>query len=462
MSKICFGASLVLAFVMIFFYIYFTPYLSDDIHVLVHMRDVKSFHDFVSFVYNENINNPRIFGHLFVAIFVSIPKAVFNIINSLVFVLLVFLIYDNVTLGLNKKQNSFFFLLTLFFFWRYAVAFGDTILWLSGAANYMWLMTIILGFTSLARRLLAEEQPRRNPLIYVIFAIMGIAAGWCNENTSGGLILLIVIFVLLQMIKNIAAKQKVWSLPMIIAPLSTMIGFILMVLMMMFYTTAAFRLEDMSAKEGYTGVTRFFYRIYYCLMTMHELFFELLIVFAVLTIFLIVRQKKLSEACRSVFPFFIAGIATCFALALIAPTMPRAYFGGGVFLVIACLRSLVLVFGNIKEESMARALAYSVFAILGIWLFFDYSSNLVNLARIEREENERVAIIKEAKENNLDIAIVPQLRPQFATRYSHAHHHDMIDDDEYWINWFYEQFYGVKVRAIPREDYDALLLEGYD
>jgi hypothetical protein len=136
--------------------------------------------------------------------------------------------------------------------------------------------------------------------------------------------------------------------------------------------------------------------------------------------------------------------------------MPRAYFGAGIFLTIACLRALaVLLYDNDKMRAALPAL-YIIVALLWLWLFFDYQENLVNLARYMREDNERVAIMEEAKANGLHMAIVPQYRPQFANRYSEVQRHDMQEDPGDWVNTIYEIYYGVKISAIPREEWEAL------
>jgi hypothetical protein len=147
-------------------------------------------------------------------------------------------------------------------------------------------------------------------------------------------------------------------------------------------------------------------------------------------------------------------------LILIPQVTLRAYFGAGIFLVIACLRALTLLFYDAQGESLeawSKPARYITLALLWCWLLFDYQENLVKLARLHQDEMARVAIIEEAKANGLEIAIVPQHNPQLANRYSSVHRHDMLDDTWFWINYFYQHYYGangIQVRAIPYEEWE--------
>ena len=94
-----------------------------------------------------------------------------------------------------------------------------------------------------------------------------------------------------------------------------------------------------------------------------------------------------------------------------------------------------------------------------VWLFFTYLDNLVNLARIYREEQERIALIMadKADPEGDGIVVVPKLREAFENPYSDAHNSDMEDDKDYWINLYYEIYYDVgSITAIPRDKWEEL------
>jgi hypothetical protein len=263
------------------------------------------------------------------------------------------------------------------------------------------------------------------------------------------MILLLLMFTFIELTAN---KQKLKPY-MIAAHLGALTGFSAMALSPSINT----RLETL--EEAYSGIVAFASRLYRCLLSIDEVFFELLCLFIVATILIIFLKKNLLAYLSQSLPFFIAGIATCFALVLIPQVTLRSYFGAGLFLIIACLRAIILLFYDDKGNNFAawsQPARYIILALLWLWLLFDYQKNLVNLARIQREGNERIAIIEEAKANGLEIAVIPQHHPQFANRYSAAHRHDLLEEPGFWINHFYARYYGIRISAIPCDEWNSL------
>ena len=108
-------------------------------------------------------------------------------------------------------------------------------------------------------------------------------------------------------------------------------------------------------------------------------------------------------------------------------------------------------------ELALRAVKYGFAGILCLWLFFTYVENLVNLARIYREENERIALIQaeKADPDGKGIVVIPNYREAFRNPYSNAHNSDLTNDKDYWINLFYEVYYDVgNITAIPRDEWN--------
>jgi len=447
-TKLLFFAVMGISLIMIFLYNFYTPLFSDDLHYIWQVRDNNSFLDLIKMTFNAYVEyNPRLIGHFYTFYAASISKFLFNIINSGHFVMLIFLIYLNTKTVQKTKYDIFLFLLTLFFYWRYAVEFGDTILWLSGAASYLWPMTIMLGFISLYRYLLVTSKKNQNLFIYTFLFIIAVLSGWCNENTSGGVIIIILFFTINKMKELKKDNQNVIRKEMIIAITGVVIGFIGLLSSPGAYNRIG------TFEENYSGLIGLASRLYYILLTIHGLFFELLVITVILVIFVIVIKRKWDQVLAQVVPFFFAGIATCFALVLIPVPSARAYFGAGVFLVIACLKCFVLFIDS--EEKEATAIKYITFSLLLMWFIFDYQANLVNVARVYREENERLTIMEQAKMNGLNEVVVPQLSGDFKSRYSSIHNHDMTEDYGFWINTYYRNYFGIyKITAIPRSVWD--------
>ena len=204
-------------------------------------------------------------------------------------------------------------------------------------------------------------------------------------------------------------------------------------------------------------------RTYKITVIVKELFFPLLALMTVVLFFLVLQRKKeqrrMDERCDSIL-FLIAFVATSYALVLVPTPANRAFFGAGVFLMTACIQGIV----DIKEEETSVSVAkYSLTGILCLWLFFTYIENLVNLARIYREEQERIDLILEDKTypEGDGIVVIPQYREAFQNVYSNAHSSDLTDDKDYWINHFYEIYYDVgNITAIPREEWNEQYGDG--
>ena len=450
--KQIFWLILAAAFVTIFIYNLLTPYLSDDYFYACEVRQAKSVLTLVKQQYGEYLSNSgRVVGQFNVRLSLMLGKPVFNLINSGMFLALVLLMYGNIRR--KKRYDIFVLLLIITFLWKFAVDFGQTMLWICGSCNYLWGTVFILGFITLYRYFLNHpEKVKHRVLLAAGTCLFGVLAGWCNENTSGGGLLLALMFAL-----NfwwVERKRGKKSLPafMITGIAGMGCGMLGMI--------SAPGVRNRSAVMGdgeYTGIVGLLSRIYKITLSIRELFFTVIVIIIIVLVFLVLQRKlqgwKQIHSNETVL-FSVAAAATGYALALAPTPMNRAYFGAGIFLLIACIQGIVDV---ADHELAVKAAKYSLVSVLCAWLFFTYLDNLVNLARIYREENERIALILEEKEDpeGDGEVIIPRFREAFRNPYSVAHDSDMEEDAGYWINLFYETYYGVgEIRAIPREEWN--------
>lgn len=450
--KFIFYLILCVSFVMIYAYNLLTPYLSDDYAYLIEVRKAASLWDLVKQQYGEYLSNSgRVIGQFNVRLSLYGSKQIFNVVNSGMFLALLLLIYQNVRR--KKKHDIFVLLLTLTFLWKFTVDFGQTMLWICGSCNYLWGSVIILAFFTLYRHFLEREKPATHQGILAIFLFaFGIAAGWCNENTSGGGLLLVLMYSLnFWWAKRKENRKGIY--PFMIAGVA---GMCLGILGMIAAPGVRKRSATMS-EDQYTGLVGLLSRTYKTTVSIRELFFALLVIMMILFVFLAV-QKKLKTwteiRTNDSVLFFVAFVATAYVLAFIPTPQNRAFFGAGVFLMTACIQGIVDIR---QDETVISAIKYSLVGILCLWLFFTYVENLVNLARIYREENERIELIKadKADPEGDGIVVIPQYREAFRTPFSVAHDSDLTEDKNYWINHFYEIYYDVgNITAIPRNEWD--------
>ncbi len=449
--KKIFWILVVAAFVSIFAYNFLTPYMSDDYFYKFEVRQAKNIFDLIKQQYREYISNSgRVIGQFNVRLSLVFDKQVFNVVNSLMFTALVFLIYANIKR--KKKYDIFVLLLIITFLWRYAVDFGQTMLWICGACNYLWGSVMILGFVTFFRHLLARAERMKHPVPAAVGTFFfAIAAGWCNENTSGGGFLLILLFGLNFWWDRKKEGKKAFYPFMGTAALGMCCGMLGMLM-----APGVRSRSQVMREDEYTGFVGILSKIYKISMSVRELFFTVLVILVIAIVFLIL-QKKLCTwrqiRRNETLLFLVAALATSYALAIAPTPMNRAYFGAGIFLFIACIQGIV---DTADQEMILRGAKYSLVSVLCLWLAFNYLENLVNLARIYREETERVQMLidEKADMNGTGIVVLPKLREEFRNPYSNMHDSDLTEDKEYWINLFYELYYDVgNITAIPRDEW---------
>ena len=442
------------SFFMIYAYNFLTPYMSDDYAYLLDVQKAENLGALIKQQYGEYLSNSgRVIGQFNVRLSLSVSKHVFNLVNSFMFTALVLLMYGNIRR--KRKFDIFVLLLVITFLWRFAVSFGQTMLWICGACNYLWGSVFILGFVTLYRYCLGKADKIKHGIIVAVAVFFfGMLAGWCNENSSGGGFLLALMFAL-----NFWWNRKRWKqksiYPFMISGLFGMcVGLLGMV------SAPGVRKRSATMSEGeYTGLVGLLSRTYKITINLQELFWTVLVITVVVLVFLVLQKKLHSwQQIRSneTVLFLVAAAATSYALALAPTPMNRAFFGAGIFLFIACIQGIVDV---AELEQVIKAAKYGLVSVLCMWLAFTYLDNLVNLARIYREEQERIELILADKNdpNGDGIVVVPQLRKEFETPYSTAHESDMTEDKDFWINHFYEIYYNVgNITAIPREEWDEL------
>lgn len=442
--KLFFFSLIILSFLAIYLYNLFTPAMTDDLSYAKIVEGANSFLDLLRQEKHQYMTwTGRSVNHMILRSFLSFDKGIFNLANSLAFTGLGLLIYLNIEN--RRKYDPFIFLLIQLFLWLFGVSFEQTVLWETGACNYLWGSTLIMAFITSFRFMLKREEAGgkgKKPSIgsSVGILLLGILAGWCNENTSGGGILLILIWILFYVRKN--HRVKLW---MVLGLAGSLTGFAFMLLA----PGNANRMQFM--EEEHTGLLALVSRWLKCNLAIRNHFLILLSIGIVA--FIIVRlQKSAWIKSKNMLIFFFVFLATCYALVLTPEPVARAYFGAGIFLIISVIQGIV----DVEDRDLyVRALKLGSISVLTLYFVFLYLECGAHLMRIYRESNERFAYIEEQKAaGNMDIT-VPMLRPAFQNRYSDAYNSELSEDSEYWVNVAYATYYGVeKITALPREEWE--------
>ena len=501
-GRLLFLLSVLAAWLLIFIFNVLTPMMTDDLFYSKTVSEAASIGELFAQEYTQYMTwTGRSVCHMILRFFLLTDKMVFNVANAAAFVLLTLLIYQNVEH--KKKYDTPVYLLINLLLWMFGVVFRQTVLWETGACNYLWGSVLIMSFVTLYRHGLklaggaaqvfgaaqasgvarssgpvqasgvargsgpaqapgtAQPPGPAHPVLWAVFLpFLGLLAGWCNENSSGGGLLMTLLCLALYVYEGkkgasacgkqeTAGKQKggrLLQLWMITGLLGNMIGLAFMVLAPGNAIRAAAKEEEHSGLLGYMA------RFQKITLAVRENFLILLLIGLLLFIIVYYQKKSwkaLWASSGNGLLWAFVFLATCYALVLTPETQDRAYFGAGVFLTVAVVQFFVDVEG---KEAVFASLKTGLICVLMLLMFFTYMDSGANLARIYREYNERdVYLTQKAQEGVTDVTI-PMLRPDFETKYSDGYNSDIQEDPGYWVNVAYASYYGFdSVSGVPRE-----------
>lgn len=459
-TKYLFILSVIVSAALIFVFNVLTPMMTDDLFYAKTVSEASSFWELIGQEYQQYLTwSGRSVSHLILRCFLKADKIVFNVANSLVFVWLTLLIYWNVEH--KRKYDSGVFILINLLVWIFGVVFRQTVLWETGACNYLWGAAIILSFVTLYRYGIMHAHQLKHPALWaILIPIPGILAGWCNENTSGGGILVVLLYLgyylygeygQINGIKensNIKEGRKLrgMKLWMITGVLGQLAGFMFMIL------APGNALRAQVQEEEHSGLFAYIARFQKITMAIHDNFLTLLIIGLILFIIICYQQGNWKAVWRigaSGITWFLVFLSTCYALVLTTEPMPRAYFGAGIFLIIAVVQFFSDVSGKDKIFGVLKTGLLSVLLLIMFFLYMDSGTNLI---RIYREYNEREVYLAQKAEEGVKDVTIPMLRPDFETKYSDGYNSDIQEDSSYWVNAAYAAYYGFDtVSGVPRE-----------
>ena len=145
----------------------------------------------------------RSIAHTLLQTFLLFDKSVFNVANTIIFAVLMLMIYSLSEFGRlgNISPSKMFWL--IFAFWFCANHFLVTTLWETGAFNYLWMSVLQCAFLiPYAKRYKDKDYSCPLPLI----AVLGFLAGWSNEPGGVGVFIITALFILRSRLKGESIK----------------------------------------------------------------------------------------------------------------------------------------------------------------------------------------------------------------------------------------------------------------
>lgn len=379
---------LILIFLSMLILNYLTPILADDYSysIAYDYTRITNLVDIIKYQSHHYMTwGGRSVAHTIVQIFLIMPKWIFNICNSGVYTAIVYLIYLLAKDNKKKDKPSIMLLIHLLIFF-FVPVFGQNCLWLDGSCNYIWTMLIIL---LLIYQYKNKDKTNDTKLRIIMLFILGIFAGWTNENTSFGLIVILSSILIRKKVKH--KKIKRWQISGLIG---NVIGFLILILAPGNYVRKSYFQDESSI------IIRLIKRFMICTTGMYTYCFILLSIIVILGSIYIYNHKKINNY---VYIFLLGSILSCYPM-LLSPEFPeRSWFGIIVFLIVAIA---ILTYSLDDIHRVFKIIVFDILVISTIIYLYDYYNAAKDIYTLKTTWDDRIKIIKKSKKNqviNLEI-----------------------------------------------------------
>ncbi len=400
---------LIFIFCFILLLTYWTPMAGDDYQYSI---DTKGFSTLIADEYRQYMTwTGRSVAHLILRIILKLPKAVFNILSATVFTFLVYL-SSKISCGgkeIFRASKGALLLLLFALFFLFLPSFAEVFFWMSGTANYGLVMGIMLGFIYKYHHAVIDTCYVEHAWTIPMFFFWGIMAGWCNENTSIGVLLIIISYILIQ--RFLFKKQPfIW---MYVGVLGNLIGLLFMLLA----PGNAIRATYFPDRNNLSLVWKMLTGIPIVLNNLIQNAEPLLIIstFLLVALFWRIGVNKVSLVALV---YYFSGLATILVLAASPAALgwSRSYFGGIFFIIISISTSIV---GLLREFNQGDQLVLSVLAgYLIVSLVVASVTGVIDSYRNHVSYSNQMSILLKKQHEGLTNIVVPKLTYNVQTKYA--------------------------------------------
>ena len=376
-------------------------------------------------------------------IFASLPKWIFNLCNAAVFCLSV-VCCAKLVAG-RRPLRPLPLLITAAALVHFNPCFGQVALWLCGSCVYLWPLTLCLLFLLPYRFALDGQFSGRAKAAAGMF-LLGLLAGWGNENTSGMAVLAAALFTALLWFER--KRPPLWAVS---GAAGCLAGFLLLMCA-----------PGQWARMGAAGQDpRGFLTVYATriMNATHSLLLYgawLLIAFGALyALALLTRPGRKAAALPAL--FCLLALAANYALILSPVYYTRSFFPVLAMLVCACAGCLEIIAA--RRQAAGRALASLLAGALSVVLAYDLLVGGYDIASyfvMRRVRQGEIAAAVEAGQTDIETyAIFPYTR--FCAAWGLP---DLRQDPGNWVNVNTALYFGAdSLRAVEQHYYP---FPGYD
>lgn len=401
-----------------------TDMFADDFHYLYNFETrierFDSLSDLIPSMQAHAVRmNGRLIAHGLAQIFLMLPPVIFDVLNSLMFVLQTYIIYR--IANRRGETNVFLFALVFSGIWLFELAFGQVNLWLVGSCNYLWAAVFCLLFLVPYVDKMIYDRDVKGVFPHILWLILSFIAGAYIENASAGMIF--IAFLIGCYMLFVQKKKARWYY--IAAPIVAFAGFIwMMSAPYMQIASNEFNLWNMLKSFGRAG--NMFYKMWPVVLGFAMLF--------TMGCFARIDRDKLALSAILVIGGVFSEVIMIFAEYNVER---RAFYTFALFLAACALLFVELI----RSERYKVMLTGTGVCMLLACLYF-VSLGVMDIALTHADVAKNEKLIAHYKENGQMIAVLPDIETRTdynaltGIRY-------LSDDPTYWLNACMARYYGV-------------------
>lgn len=407
-----------LIFIAIFVLSVLTPKYADDFAYSFSFATderIQSLADIIpSMEAHRVLLNGRILPHFLVQLFLMLPKPVFSLLNALQAVLLV-LLCDRF-LQTERKERLMVLLCGIIGIWVFSPSFGENYLWLDGAVNYCWAMTVLMLFLQPYADAWFGKTTFKNHILPALHILLSFAAGAWSENAS-------LVFLLLALFLLLAVWRRERRLPvfLLISLCSAAAGYV-------FLMTA----PATAGRAGTMTLPAIIRNLRTVIKVTEDYLMILYMLYAALLALVLLFHGRKDRILFSLL-LTIAGMGALFSFVFAAYFVER-HFSCTVFLTVFSCSILVDELFQLKKPTFPVVLI----AVLSLVFLFRFSYGVIDILVSNRKEAEREQQIQQSIDAGESTVTLTNYFP--ATRYALPF---ILDAPDSWVNMTVSSYYGL-------------------
>ena len=394
----------------------------------------------------------RVIPHVLIGIFRNINPNIFEVVNTLVFMLFIF----SIPKVLNQK-SSFLAILSVFGYFAYSMMFGEKFAWISGALNYLWPSTALLIFIYFVYKYFIDEK-KLNLLAQIALILYSFIVGFFHENTSfvGGSFLICLILFKIKDFFKFDIKKKITIILIVVL-------FGLGAFANIFAPGNFTRMDQVNTEFSWNFLDN--YKINKS--TIKTVFISIIIAFIIQNIELFKRpdfnpfyfknwkQYDIQIFKTELFHFILPILIATLPMAVIGYFPPRAFLAYELMFAIVLAKNVTIIADYFDEKNVIMAL---VSIILTLFVFGKYSpSTLAQIRYIFPFKHNVTAEYEEAVKNGeKDVVVTAFKYLPWIHVYDYINIHNFFPEYNYHmpVNAIISMYYDFdRITAIGEDEY---------